>query len=251
MRANYNTCIRGVKVILVPYRRAHVEKYHHWMKDPYLLDVTGSEPLSMEEEIAMQQQWKDDEQKCTFIVLSVDRCSSLGISMEETNDNFVDETLSAMCGDVNLFLSDEDDECIPEKDGNGNSYQNPSQDNTNNDAPRKQAELDIMIAEEDCRGRGLGKEAVCLMMLYAAETLGIRRFIVKIKEYNTASKVLFEKKLDFVESNYAECFKEIEYEFKSHSSEGAMKDIKSVLGTEVIQWQLPSIKLETDQTLIE
>ena len=33
------------------------------MQDPDLLEATASEPLSMEEEIKMQCEWRDDEKK--------------------------------------------------------------------------------------------------------------------------------------------------------------------------------------------
>ena len=46
--------------------------YHEWMQDPQLLEATASEPLTMEQEIEMQQEWRDDEKKCTFIILARD-----------------------------------------------------------------------------------------------------------------------------------------------------------------------------------
>ena len=49
MRENWNTMIEGTKVILVPYRRAHVDKYHGWMKSKELQELTGSEPLTLGE----------------------------------------------------------------------------------------------------------------------------------------------------------------------------------------------------------
>lgn len=52
--------VEGGKVILVPYTAAHVPKYHEWMRDPALLQATGSEPLSLDEEYQMQHSWTVD-----------------------------------------------------------------------------------------------------------------------------------------------------------------------------------------------
>ena len=43
-----------------PYRRRHVARYHAWMQDPWLREMTASEPLSLDEEYAMQASWRDD-----------------------------------------------------------------------------------------------------------------------------------------------------------------------------------------------
>ena len=50
-----------------------------------------------------------------------------------------------------------------------------------------------MIAEPRSRRRGLAQEALRLMMAYAAESLGCRRFVAKIGQANVASLGLFRK----------------------------------------------------------
>lgn len=52
--------IFGDKVILVPYRAEHVPKYHEWMGDLDILRLTGSERLSLQEELDMQRTWEND-----------------------------------------------------------------------------------------------------------------------------------------------------------------------------------------------
>nr|CDJ97761.1 acetyltransferase [Haemonchus contortus] len=70
MRLNENTKIVGSKVVLVPYEKEHVLKYHKWMEDEELRRLTGSERLSLDEEYEMQQNWRVDGDKLTFIILS-------------------------------------------------------------------------------------------------------------------------------------------------------------------------------------
>ena len=123
--------------------REHVPKYHEWMKDPSLLEATASEPLSFEEELEMQQSWRDDPDKCTFIVLATEL---FGFDSSLTKDHddcdglvssVIKGQIGAMVGDVNLFLSDLDDDTHP-KDESSSQEQN---------VQRQQAEIDIMIAE--------------------------------------------------------------------------------------------------------
>lgn len=167
------------------------------MKDPDLLEATGSEPLSLDEEIAMQKSWRDDPEKCTFIVHS-----TAATNYEQVGSDFVvSENLEAMVGDVNLFLSEIDDD----DDGQGETSEEKTR--------RLQAEVDIMVAEKDLKRKGLGRAATCSMILYGARKLKIERFFCKINEDNVASISMF-KALGFVQCDYAACFKQLELELR-------------------------------------
>jgi len=62
------------------------------MKDPYLQETTGSEPMTLEEEIKGQQSWCDDPFKLTFIVL------------DKEHEGSATGAVEAMAGDVNLII---------------------------------------------------------------------------------------------------------------------------------------------------
>lgn len=217
MKQNYETCIVGSKCILVPYRRVHVDRYHGWMQSPSLLEATGSEPLTIEEEYEMQKSWRVDAKKCTFIVLERNGLTRDIPASGGRDDKFVTDNVGAMVGDVNLFFSEEDEEDV----GDGEDQVAAEDAETHF---RLQAELDIMIAEESARGQGIGLEASCLMMLYGVHELGVRRFFCKINEDNNSSLALF-RKLKFVECDYAACFKQYEYELKRQTPEELIESI--------------------------
>lgn len=190
--------------------REHIPRYHEWMKDPDLLEATDSEPLSFEEEVEMQQSWRDDPKKCTFIVHATEACM-----LDESTTTFsVRDQLGGMVGDVNLFLSDIDED---EEEENEKC----------NKQPRLQAEIDIMIAEHAFRKKGLGGAATCSMLLYGATLLGIHRFFCKINEDNKASIKLFES-IGFVQCDYAACFKQVELELVKPSEE--LKELLALHG---------------------
>ncbi len=225
------------QIYLPPSGPEHLPNYHEWMQDPFLLEMTGSEPLTMEEEIRMQKEWRDDENKCTFIILARDLLSHDEVdgngerieippipsehieedSNEEYYPKLIEQTLHGMIGDINLFLSEEDDY---NSDDEANFHQQHlllSKPQT--PAELTQAELDIMIAAESHRHKNLGTELALMMMYYGASALKLRRFYVKIKDTNHSSIKLFKEKLGFVECAYAECFGEYEFEMKCESSE--------------------------------
>ena len=132
----------------------------------------------MEEEVAMQKSWHEDPEKCTFIVLSRDRLKKEGAT-----------ELTAMVGDANLFLSEEE---------------------------RGTAEAEIMIADSSCRGLGLGWEAMLLMLRYGTEKLGLSKFVAKIKEDNQPSLKMFSK-IGFIEQSRSEVFKEVTMAWEADS----------------------------------
>ncbi|KAL7509538.1 hypothetical protein ACHAWX_000763 [Stephanocyclus meneghinianus] len=232
MRTNYEIGLSGCKCILVPYRPEHLPNYHEWMKDPFLLDATASEPLTMEQEVEMQQSWREDERKCTFIILARDLLNSNNTCDGSTqleippppSDEHVDETcfypklvkqtLHAMIGDINLFLSEEESfEEVAEYFQESNIM---SLDRLESKKPPTfhKAELDLMIAKPSHRHKGIGAELALMMMHFGASVLKIRHFFVKIKDTNTASLRLFRDKLGFSQCAYAECFREYELECK-------------------------------------
>lgn len=167
----------GEKVILVPYMKEHVPRYHVWMQDPAILQATASEPLTLDQEYEMQLSWVQDPLKQTFIVLDKELVVGDFIHGEPHSE--------AMVGDVNIFMNDSDDPQI--------------------------AEVEIMIAEPKSRGKGLAKESILVMMAFAVENLGIHKFRAKIGESNEASLNLF-KKLGFMETSRSEIFKEVTLE---------------------------------------
>ncbi|KAK3251906.1 hypothetical protein CYMTET_38772 [Cymbomonas tetramitiformis] len=167
MRLNEHTVITGKSVILTPYVSEHVEQYHKWMQDPFLQEMTASEPLSIEEEYDNQKSWREDDEKLTFIIL--------------------DRESESMIGDVNLFITENEDS-----------------------AEVWNGEVEIMIAEESARRKGVATEAIRLFMHYVCEHLPrVQLFFVKIGDSNESSLKLFEK-LDFRFHKHVEVFSETE-----------------------------------------
>lgn len=66
MKINWETKIIGNSIELVPYRTKFVERYNQWMQDPYLLEMTASEPMTIEEEYENQLSWKNDENSKSY-----------------------------------------------------------------------------------------------------------------------------------------------------------------------------------------
>ncbi len=83
------------------------------------------------------------------------------------------QEIASMVGDTNLFLQDKGEE-------------------EGEDVLQVQvAEAEIMIAEEGARGKGMGWEAMCIMLWYGAKKLGINLFEAKIKVSKCSAQFLF------------------------------------------------------------
>ncbi|KAF9144638.1 N-acetyltransferase 9 [Mortierella sp. GBA39] len=140
--------------------------------------MTASEPLTIEEEYEMQESWRVDENKCTFIILARETPEQ-----EITPENALAQP---MVGDVNLFFNDHDD-------------------------PHS-AEIEIMIAESSYRRKGMGLEALRMMMTYAYQSLGTKRITAKISTENKGSIQLFLTQLGFVQISFSQIFEEVTLE---------------------------------------
>ncbi|CAK9300853.1 unnamed protein product [Gordionus sp. m RMFG-2023] len=268
MKKNRFTYIFGKKVILIPYKKEHVPKYHEWMKNSELRQQTGSEYLSLEKEYEMCQTWQEDDNKCTFIILNAEKyhnksngfksersnssclpfnnrtikrdeteaipisdlnddLKSINLPLDSThkplNDFYTDETFNkgddndeftlnssncslncgntsklheiySMVGDINLFITNND----------------IIKNNCNNlhNSCIKQAEINIMIADTYSRNKGLGLEAILLILKYGIEVLEISHYFVKISYENLISIDLFNK-IGFTEKERSDVFNEV------------------------------------------
>ncbi|PVU89565.1 hypothetical protein BB559_005062 [Furculomyces boomerangus] len=179
MKNNENLVLDGKNVILVPYRKEHVERYNEWMKSEELLELTDSEPLSLQEEYEMQESWKNDNDKCTFILLSKEP------GTKSNAQNWRD--LNRMVGDVNLYINDIYD--------------------------KERAEIEVMIAEPEFRGKGIASEALKILMCYALKALGISKFYCRILEKNVQSIKLFSN-LGYKITERSEYFKQVTLELE-------------------------------------
>ncbi|KAF9324035.1 N-acetyltransferase 9 [Podila minutissima] len=139
--------------------------------------MTASEPLTLTEEYEMQDSWHLDEEKCTFIILAREPGQVI------TASNVLEQK---MVGDVNLFFNDHDD-------------------------PHS-AEIEIMIAEPNYRRKGMGLEAIRMMITYARQSLGTKRITAKISTDNKGSIQLFLTQLGFVQISFSQIFEEVTLE---------------------------------------
>lgn len=133
-----------------------MKTYSEWMSDEAIREATASERLTLAEEYDMQKSWREDPDKLTFILsLPSKRILEEGgktVAVYEGSD----DTSELLVGDVNLFLyeADGDDD---EEDGKGS------------DVKEMAGEIELMIARKEFQGKGLGKIAVIMFILYVLE----------------------------------------------------------------------------------
>eukprot|EP00033_Pygsuia_biforma_P001945 GCRY01002167.1.p1 GENE.GCRY01002167.1~~GCRY01002167.1.p1 ORF type:complete len:189 (-),score=33.10 GCRY01002167.1:19-585(-) len=178
--SNTKNLVCGENILLTPFSSHHVQKYSEWMQDKEILELTCSEPLSLEEVKDIQLEYESSENKHTFIILDKERWSSKGDCAE------------SMIGDINFFIEESDEE-------------------KSNVVLSHSAEINVMIAEKPFRNRGFASETLKLAMNEAAEKWDVSHFVAKISANNKPSIALF-KKMGFSETQYSEVFDELTYE---------------------------------------
>jgi hypothetical protein len=108
-------------------------------------EATASEPLTLEEEHAMQQSWREDPDKLTFII-----CRAGEILGQTTLvDAGTYDSPAAMIGDVNMFIS----MCGDSSDR----------------LPLVIGELELMIAESAQQRKGSGRAALLSFLTYVLD----------------------------------------------------------------------------------
>ena len=182
MLLNENVTVEGEKCVLVPYTKDLVEQYHSWfVNDEELLELTGSDLLTIEEEYANQESWRTDEQKLTFLI------------RDKTQEG------KPLCGDINAFFSE-----FYEEDWTHADMEPSKPDGL-------VAEINLMIAEKNSRRKGIAREALQLFTAYfLAKIHNVKVLVAKIQLNNLASIKLFES-LGYTEFKRVECFNEVHY----------------------------------------
>mmetsp|Transcript_70100 Transcript_70100/g.182538 ORF Transcript_70100/g.182538 Transcript_70100/m.182538 type:complete len:223 (+) Transcript_70100:103-771(+) len=210
MKLNDGIRLAGQCCVLVSYEAEMVATYHEWMQDPEILELTGSEPLTLEAEVEMQANWRQLETNLTFIILDVARPAdpALGALGEG----------GAMAGDVNVFFNSDHDEETGVDESAGNAIAVSASASTGRRGPNYAVgEVEVMVADKASRRRGVAREALTLMMDYCHRELSTTTFVAKIKDHNAASIALFASLgLSFVKD--VPVFGEVVYELRRHDS---------------------------------
>lgn len=179
----------------------------------------------------MQRSWRSDADKLTFIICqpSARHYESLPSNTHRRNGDVAadippvmatrDDAPDRMLGDINLFLTEEDDDDCDSAD--------PGQyvsDRGHGGKKKIVGELEVMVARREFWGKGFSRAAVLLFMMYvvvrrdeiiaahcgSADRGVIKHLRVKIHESNVASIGLFESLLFKKKSEIPNYFGEFE-----------------------------------------
>jgi hypothetical protein len=177
------------------------------MSNTELLEMTGSEPLTIDEEYSMQIRWMNDEDKCTFIVLDREKCRNFPDEIERLQKNqqttagefrmleneryqsdpfiqplpaTVAPAVKEQSSMLNIFnargfveknlhamVGDVNIFLSSTEDCDGSSFEHPIL--MQDFGKGNQGELNLMIAELSAQRKGFGAEACQLAMLYGIQ----------------------------------------------------------------------------------
>ena len=247
---NANVCLTGANLVLVPYLKHHVPRYHDWLSREDILEATCSEPQSLEEEYENQTSWLEADDKMTFIILApLSAAVAGGVAARRA---IIEEAAAAasaagaspmdvlgfplvMAGGDAAASSSSSSPPLPACLLRAAVVSASKDDDSSDDdltvanplvmigdcnifkmpthhTAEGEVEVSVMLAENRFRGKGLAREAVGLLMAYAYETLHRSSFIAKILASNEGSRNLFEKgSLGFSLFKEVKAFDEIHY----------------------------------------
>lgn len=111
----------------------------------------------------MQQSWRSDADKLTFIVCLAREEIGNSTSARAAVQGGVDDRPERMIGDINLFLFEPEDEDEDEDDFNATKTESPA-------STPIVGEIELMIARKDLHRQGYGRAALLSFMSYILDS---------------------------------------------------------------------------------